>query len=127
MSLSYEENIATFINLLDNQPSLFSPANLDELEQLIASLPDDIEKISEAISLWYEQQPKIIDAQLQLLNESNSPNSLITKVKAPGKDKGNVPESDPNINKETLENAIKRSSNYIDNSSYCNQDKEQIN
>jgi hypothetical protein len=107
MSFLSEQNIAAFIQLLNNRSSLFSSGDLAELEQLITTLPDDNEKISREISIWYETKPKIMDAQLKLLQK------IISQIddRAPGSDKGHVPKSDPNINKQTLENAIKRSSN----------------
>lgn len=64
----HEQNIEAFIELLRKQRSLFSAQDRASLEQLVASLPDDQEKISEAIASWYEQRPKILDAQLDILN-----------------------------------------------------------
>lgn len=64
----HEQNIAAFIQLLKTQRALFSTQDRASLDQLVATLPDDEEKISEAIASWYEQRPKILDAQLDLLN-----------------------------------------------------------
>ena len=64
----HEQNIEAFIQLLKNQRSLFSAQDRDNLDKLAASLPDDEEKISEAIASWYEKRPKILDAQLDILN-----------------------------------------------------------
>src|SRR5919199_50474 len=64
----HEQNIKAFIEVLKNQRSLFSAQDRASLDKLVASLPDDNEKISEAIASWYEQRPKILDAQLDILN-----------------------------------------------------------
>jgi hypothetical protein len=64
----HEQNIKAFIEVLKNQRSLFSAQDKASLDKLVASLPDDEEKISEAIAAWYEQRPKILDAQLDILN-----------------------------------------------------------
>jgi hypothetical protein len=64
----HEQNIEAFIQLLKNQRSLFSAQDRADLNKLIATLPDDEEKISEAIASWYEKHPKILDAQLDILN-----------------------------------------------------------
>ena len=64
----HEQNIEAFIQLLKNQRSLFSAQDRADLNKLTATLPDDQEKISEAIASWYEKHPKILDAQLDILN-----------------------------------------------------------
>jgi hypothetical protein len=69
MAMSFhEQNIAAFIQLLKTQRALFSAQDRSNLDQLVPTLPDDEEKISEVIASWYEQRPKILDAQLDLLN-----------------------------------------------------------
>ncbi len=69
MAMSFhEQNIAAFIRLLKTQGSLFSAQDRSSLDQLAPTLADDEEKISESIASWYEQRPKILDAQLDLLN-----------------------------------------------------------
>jgi hypothetical protein len=69
MAMSFhEQNIAAFIQLLKTQRALFSAQDRSSLDQLVPTLADDEEKISEAIASWYEQRPKILDAQLDLLN-----------------------------------------------------------
>lgn len=73
----HEQNIEAFIQLLKTQrstkssstsPGLFSTQDWISLDKLVASLPEDDEKISEAIASWYEKRPKILDAQLDILN-----------------------------------------------------------
>jgi hypothetical protein len=64
----HAQNIEAFIQLLKTKRSLFSPQDWATLDKLAASLPEDEEKISEAIATWYERRPKILDAQLDILN-----------------------------------------------------------
>ena len=64
----HQQNIEAFVEVLNTQRSLFSAQDKASLDKLAASLPDDEEKISEAIASWYEQRPKILDAQLDILN-----------------------------------------------------------
>ncbi len=73
----HEQNIEAFIQLLKCQRSgkggstsrsLFAEQDWASLDKLVSSLPEDEEKISEAIASWYEKRPKILDAQLDILN-----------------------------------------------------------
>ena len=64
----HEQNIEAFVQVLNTQRSLLSAQDKASLDKLAVSLPDDEEKISEAIASWYEQRPKILDAQLDILN-----------------------------------------------------------
>lgn len=64
----HEQNIKAFIEVLKTKRSLFSPQDWENLNKFAASLPEDDEKISEAIASWYEQRSKILDAQLDILN-----------------------------------------------------------
>lgn len=64
----HEHNIEAFIQVLKTKRSLFSPQDRLTLDKLAASLPENEEKISEAIATWYEKRPKILDAQLDVLN-----------------------------------------------------------
>lgn len=64
----HQQNIEAFIKLLKTQRSLFSERDRASLGKLVDNLPEDEEKISEAIAAWYEQRPKILDAQLDILN-----------------------------------------------------------
>jgi hypothetical protein len=62
----YEENILTFVYILQNQPELLTAEDRADLRKLLATLPDDVEEISNAIALWYETHPKILDAILNV-------------------------------------------------------------
>jgi predicted transposase/invertase (TIGR01784 family) len=109
-SMSFtEQNIDSFIELLTQQRSLFSPEQLSELDRLIDPLIDEIDTLSVALSSWSEKYPEIEAAQAQLLDR------LSTEM-APGSQEGNVPKPDLNLNKKTLQNAIQQSQ-VSDNSS----------
>ncbi|MUG94188.1 hypothetical protein F7734_18065 [Scytonema sp. UIC 10036] len=62
----YEENILTFIYVIKNQPELLTTEDCTDVLELLLNLPDDVEEISNAIALWYETRPKILDAILQV-------------------------------------------------------------
>jgi len=109
MSFS-EQNVATFIELLTSQRSLFTPEYLAELEQVVAPLPDDIEELSKAISEWCEEHPEVNEAQLKLLPNNSG-------EKAPGSKEGKVKPPNYELNKQTLQNAIQQSSSSQDSQS----------
>ena len=67
MALSpYEENIIDFNSIIENQPELLSDEDRLSLEQLMSSLPNDVEEISNKIAEWTEEHPKVLDALLEL-------------------------------------------------------------
>lgn len=67
MSLSdYEENIITFVYLVQTKPELFTAEDHADLEDLLSTLPDDVEEISNSIALWCEEHPPILDAILNI-------------------------------------------------------------
>ncbi|HEY9853816.1 MAG TPA: hypothetical protein V6D28_30375 [Leptolyngbyaceae cyanobacterium] len=100
-----EQNLEAFIELLnDKRSSLFSARDRADLAELIAPLPDDIEKLSIAIASWYEKRPKILDAQLDLINKN------LTSQRVPGSTSGNIKLPETELNKEVLRNAIQQSS-----------------
>ncbi len=109
MSFS-EQNVATFIELLTHQRSIFTPEDLAELEEVVDPLPNDITEISKALSSWYKKHPDIREAQVTLLpNDSGE--------KAPGSKEGNVKTPNDELNKQTLQNAIQQSSSSHDSQS----------
>lgn len=99
----HEQNVTAFIQLLNSQRLLFSSQDLAELNQLISPLPDDIEKLSQAIASWCQQEDhsQILDALIQMrqtlttitLEEISGTN---TQTKTP----------DYPLNKQMLQNAI---------------------
>lgn len=63
MALSpYEETILDFVYIAQNQPELFTAEDRADFAQLVATLPEDVEVISNAIALWCETRPHILDA-----------------------------------------------------------------
>lgn len=67
MSMSdYEENILAFKHILNTEPELFSEEDRKDLKDLLSKLPDNVEEISNAIALWYEEHPLILDAILNI-------------------------------------------------------------
>ena len=105
-----EQNIDAFIELLTEQYSLFSSGYLAELEQLLAPLPDDIEKLSAAISEWCEQHPELEEAQLELLPDNS-------EKKAASSKEANVKTPSYELNKQALLNAIQQSASSKDSQS----------
>lgn len=103
MSVS-EQNIDSFIELLTQQRSLFSAAQLTELTQLIEPLSDESDVLSAAISSWAENYSAIQEAQSKLL-EPLAPIAKTAETAAVS------PESSESIigdrpNKQALKNAI---------------------
>ena len=67
MSLSeHEENIIVFVYLIKKQPNLFKEEERTNLRQLLQKLPDNVEKISDAIGDWCKKYPQIRDAFLNI-------------------------------------------------------------
>ncbi|MBE8968805.1 CHAT domain-containing protein [Nostocales cyanobacterium LEGE 12452] len=62
----YEDNILTFVYILQKQPELLTAEDRTDVLELLATLPDDVEEISNAIALWYETRPQILDAILNV-------------------------------------------------------------
>jgi predicted transposase/invertase (TIGR01784 family) len=59
----YEQNVVAFIELLQDQRSLFSPQDLAELAELIEPLPNTIEDLSNAIAQWCKQDGHSLQRQ----------------------------------------------------------------
>jgi hypothetical protein len=106
----YQQNLQAFLQLLQEQPQLFSESKRQELIALIEPLPDDLQTLSLAIASWYENHDEIVDAQLEILNNSSiSEVDRIPGTKTPGTNVGNIPKPNQQIHKETLKNAIQQS------------------
>ncbi|MEB3180720.1 MAG: Rpn family recombination-promoting nuclease/putative transposase [Nostocaceae cyanobacterium] len=103
-----EQNLGVFNHLLNTQPSLFSLENRNELAQLIASLPDESNQLSIAISKWYRKHPEILKAQLAMLKELFG--DILTQDKAPGSKEGKVTTPIHPATQQTLLNSIQQSS-----------------
>ncbi len=104
----HEQNVAAFIELLNNQRELFSPQDLAELAQLIEPIPDKIEDLSNAIAQWCSQEGH--SAQLDALRQVLQPLSSATVEFLLGTNPDNVQTPDSPLNKLTLQNAIGQSS-----------------
>lgn len=112
----HQQTINNFIHLLITRPSLFSTQHRTELEQIIASLPDDIkqlppdtiEQLSNDIVEWCESH-SAIDKALSDLEDALKGDQLKAS-KTPGIKEGKVPLPDYKANKQNLLNAIRQSS-----------------
>ncbi len=84
------QNIASFIEFVNNQKSLFSPEDITNLSQFIETFPDDIPSLSKGLIYWCKQDGhfRYIEAWRRV---------KITQL------------SDYTLNKETLKNAIEQS------------------
>ena len=85
MSLSeHEENIIVFVYLIKKQPNLFKEEKRTNLRQLLQKLPDNVEKISDAIVDWCKKYPQIRDAFLNIptddLNSIRAANGRATPL-----------------------------------------------
>ena len=101
MSVS-ERAIDSFIELLTQQRSLFSPEQLTELAQLVEPLSDEIDVLAAAIATWCENNPAIVEAQAKLL-EPLTPSNASEKV---SQSSGSSESTGDRLNKQTLTNAI---------------------
>jgi hypothetical protein len=63
---SHERNIRDFLDFAQKNIELFTDEICASLAEILPTLPDDIEKISDAIALWCEKHPQIYDAFINL-------------------------------------------------------------
>jgi predicted transposase/invertase (TIGR01784 family) len=112
---SDERNVAAFIELLTNRRTLFTPEELTELDQLIATLPDDIEQLSEAITAWCKQDERAEILKIWRQIRETFPISI--GEKAPGSKEGKVKPPNHELNKQAILNAIQQSSDSKDSQS----------
>ena len=99
-----EQQIDSFIELLTQQRSLFSAAQLAELAQLIEPLSDESDVLSAAISSWVENCPSIQEAQAKLL-EPLPPIAKASET-AGGSPESSESQMGDRLNKQALKNAI---------------------
>jgi predicted transposase/invertase (TIGR01784 family) len=100
----HEQNVAAFIELLNNQRELFSPQDLADLAQLIEPLQDNIEELSQAIAQWCSQEGH--SAQLDALRQVLQPLSSATVEFLLGTNPDSVQTPESPLNKQMLQNAI---------------------
>lgn len=102
-----EQNVAVFNQLLNSQPSLFSPEYRNELVELIAPLPDESNLLYLTLSEWYEKHPEILKAQLTMLDELFG--DSFSQEKVSGSTESQVTPPINPTNKQTLLNSIQQS------------------
>ena len=102
-----EQNVAVFNQLLNSQPSLFSPEDRNELVELIAPLPDESNLLYLTLSGWYEKHPEILKAQLTMVDELFG--NRFSQDKGAGSTEGKVTPPINPANKQTLLNSIQQS------------------
>lgn len=110
----YKQNLEAFVKLLKEKPQLFTESQRQDLIALIEPLPDEIETLSVAIASWYENHDEIVDAQLELLNNSillqnesqGGRSTELALARFSSNKVSEVPQPKPELNKETLKNAI---------------------
>ncbi len=94
----YEQNLLDFVYVLQQQPDLLTPETKSSLEDLLKRLPDDVDEISNQITLWYENHPNIEGAIFELPTNSSERGAASRKTKMTPKEA-----------KELIENAIRQS------------------
>ncbi|MBG1259617.1 hypothetical protein [Nostoc commune] len=112
----YENNILTFVYILQNQPELLTAEDRTDVLELLATLPDDVEEISNAIALWYESHPQILDAIL------NVPIEDLDSLRAAGGRSTPITGAE---SKELIENSVTQSSKSSQPDSSSSQTKKQ--
>ncbi|MBK1989697.1 hypothetical protein A0J48_019525 [Sphaerospermopsis aphanizomenoides BCCUSP55] len=111
----YEENILTFVYVIKNQPELLTTEDRTDVLELLATLPDDVEEISNAIALWYETRPQILEAIL------NVPIEDLDNVRAAG---GNKTPMTASESKDMIENSVTESNKLNQSNSSSSQTKK---
>lgn len=102
MALSpYEKNILDFIYIAQNKPELFTTEYRADLAKLVATLPEDVEEISNAIAIWCDTHPYILDAIFAL------PIEELDSVRAAG---GRDTPLTGKESKDAIENTVRESS-----------------
>ncbi len=101
MMSDYEILVNNFVHLLKNQPSLFSEEDRITLIELIKNQADDIESLSNAISSWCEEHPKVDEALAEYEE---------IKEKAPGEAGKNIDIPKYQLDKEHIITTIEQGS-----------------
>ncbi|MBR8833710.1 MAG: hypothetical protein DSM106950_06635 [Stigonema ocellatum SAG 48.90 = DSM 106950] len=83
-----EQNIVGFVKLIESQPSVFSSSDQTSLWELVTTLPNDTEQISNAIAVWCESRQHIREKLMPFINsvskENDSPSRAAAKnIKSP--------------------------------------------
>ncbi|MBS0015470.1 MAG: hypothetical protein KFF72_03745 [Arthrospira sp. SH-MAG29] len=105
-----EQNLAAFVQLLQEQPQLFTDSQRQELLELIEPLADDTETLSLAISEWYAKYDDIFNSQSKILDNYNpKPESEPNDKRLFGTTNLSSTPSQPRSTKELLKNNILQS------------------
>ena len=94
----YEANIFEFVSVIKQQPNLLNAEDISSLEDLLQTLPDDVNKISNQITLWYETRRTIEEAIFELPENSSERDP-----------RGRKPRITPKEAKELIENVVRQS------------------
>lgn len=82
----YEANIFDFVSVIKEQPNLLTLEDWLSLDDLLKTLPDDVNEISNQIADWYGKHPHIEDAIFKLPTYSNQKGAGSRKVKPTDKE-----------------------------------------
>lgn len=104
VQLFAEQNVVAFIELLQDQRSLFSPQDLADLAELIEPLPDKIEDLSEAIAQWCKQDGHSLQRQAWRDLVSGKVNAMVEELLATKL--ASLETLEPSVNKANLQQAI---------------------
>ena len=95
---SYEQTIVNFAHVLQTKPHLLTREIKSSLEDLLKTLPDDVNEISYQITIWNENYPTIEDAIFELPTNSTERGAA-----------GHETKMTPKEAKDLIENAVRQS------------------
>lgn len=97
-----QQNLLALIELIQLRRSPLDAESLEDLERVISPLDDEVETLSNAATRWYQNDPEILDAQFEQIEEVAKSFSL-----DPTRLPGNVTEVvEPEVTKADLIEAI---------------------
>jgi len=99
-----EQNVVAFIELLQDQRSLFSPQDLADLTELIEPLPNKIEDLSQAIAQWCKQDGHSLQRQTWRELVSGKVAAIVEELLATNL--ASLKTFEPSVNKVILQQAI---------------------
>jgi len=104
VQLFAEQNVVAFIELLQDQRSLFSPQDLADLAELIEPLPNKIEDLSAAIAQWCKQDGHSLQRQAWRDLVSGKVAAMVEELLATNL--ASLETFEPSVNKVILQQAI---------------------
>jgi hypothetical protein len=66
-----EQNLEAFKYLLENHAGLFTREDRAEVVNLLSTIPDNIQQLSDAIALWCNENPTVLNKFLELPMEKD--------------------------------------------------------